>query len=268
MASLGLLLAGQARQLLLEPARIVALERDPAAAIELEDPLGDVVEEVAIVGDGDDRPRVLLEEALEPVDRFGVEVVGRLVEEEQVRVAEEEPGERDASLLAAGERGDAGVVGRAAQGVHRDVDVALEVPGVGRGDLVLERGLLGADLLVVGVRVRPGGHDRVVLVDERLDLGHAVHDVALDVLGRVELRLLAEVADREAGRQAGFAHELVVEPGHDPEQARLAGAVRTDDPDLGARVERDRDVLEDGLVRRVVPGELVGGVDEFGWHSG
>ena len=162
---------------------------------------------------------------------------------------------------------DVGVVGRAAERVHRDVDVALEVPGVGRGDPVLEGGLLGADRLVVGVGVGPGGHDLVVLVDERLDLGHAVHDVALDVLGRVELGLLGEVADGEAGRQARLAGEAVVEPGHDPEEARLAGAVRPDDADLGARVERDRDVLEDGPVRRVVPGELVGRVDEFGGHG-
>ena len=120
---------------------------------------------------GHDRARVLLEEALQPVDRLRVEVVGRLVEQEQVGVAEQEPGERDAALLAAGQGRDIGVVGRAAQGVHRDVDVALEVPGIGRGDLVLERALLGADRLVVGVRVGPRGHDRVVLVDQRLDLG-------------------------------------------------------------------------------------------------
>ena len=55
---------------------------------------------------------------------------------------------------------------------------------------------------------------------------HAVHDVALDVLGRVELGLLAQVADGEAGREARLAGEPVVEPGHDPQEARLAGAVR------------------------------------------
>ena len=191
----GALLPGEPSQLLFEPRRVVALERDAAAAVELEDPLRDVVEEVAIVGDRHDRARVLLEEALEPVDRLGIEVVGRLVEQQQVGVAEEEPGECHATLLPAGQLRDVGVVGRAAQGVHRDVDVALEVPGIGRGDLVLEGRLLGTDLLVVGVRVGPGGHDRVVLVDERLDLGHAVHDVALDVLGRIELGLLAQVAD-------------------------------------------------------------------------
>ena len=97
------------------------------------------------MGDRDDGARVLLQEPLEPEHRLGVEVVGRLVEQQQVGVAEQEPGERDAALLAAGERRDVGVVGRAAQRVHRDVDVALEVPGVGGVDLVLERGLLRAD---------------------------------------------------------------------------------------------------------------------------
>ena len=97
---------------------------------------------------------------------------------------------------------------------------------------------------------------------------HAVEDVALDVLGRVELGLLAQEADGEAGGEAGLADEAVVEPGHDPQQARLAGAVRPDDADLGARVERDRDVLEHRPVGRVVPGELVGRVDEFGGHGG
>ena len=208
-------------------------------------------------------PGVFLQEPLQPVDRLGVEVVGGFVEEQEVGVAEQEPAERHAPLLAAGQGRDVGVVGRATERVHRDVHVALEVPGVGRVDPVLERRLLRADRLVIGVRFGPAGHHRVVLVDERLDLGDAVHDVALDVLRRVELGLLAQVADGEARGQSRLADEVVVQAGHDPEQARFARAVRPDDADLGARIERDRDVLEDGLVRRVVPGELVGGVDEF-----
>ena len=107
-----LLLVLQPGALLLEPARVVALVRDAAAAIELEDPAGDVVEEVAVVGDRDDRARVVLEVALEPGDRFGVEVVGRLVEQQQVGLAQQQPAERDAAPLAAGEGRDVGV-GRA-----------------------------------------------------------------------------------------------------------------------------------------------------------
>jgi len=67
----GAFLAGKARQLLLEPGRVVALERDPAAAIVARGSLRDVVEEISVVGDRDDRARVLLEETLEPVDRLG-----------------------------------------------------------------------------------------------------------------------------------------------------------------------------------------------------
>src|SRR5918998_1552814 len=77
-------LLGEALLLLLEPGRVVALVRDAAAAVELEDPAGDVVEEVAVVGDDQDGALVLVEEALEPRDRLRVQVVRRLVEEQQV----------------------------------------------------------------------------------------------------------------------------------------------------------------------------------------
>ena len=40
-----------------------------------------------------------------------------------------------------------------------------------------------------------------------------------------------------------------VQPGHDAQQARLARAVRAQDADLGAGVERQPDALEDNLVR-------------------
>ena len=69
----------------------------------------DVVEEVAVVGDGDDRAGVVGEEPFEPGHRLGVEVVGGLVEEQQVGAAQQEPAERDPALLAAGQCVDLGV---------------------------------------------------------------------------------------------------------------------------------------------------------------
>ena len=219
------------------------------------------------MGDRNDGAGVVGKEALEPVDRFGVEVVGRLVEQQQVGTRQQEAAQRHASALATGQHGDIGVVGRAAQRVHGDVDVAFEAPGVGRGDLVFELRLLLADLVVVGVGVGPHGHHLVVAVDDALHLGDAVHHVALDVLGRIELWLLGQVADAEAGGEAGLARVAVVEAGHDLQQRRLAGAVRAEHADLGAGIERQRDVLQHRLVGRVVPSELVGLVDEFVRHG-
>src|SRR5262249_25451833 len=121
----------------LEPARVVALVRIAAAAIELEDPAGDVVEEVAIVGDRDDGAGVLVEEALEPGDALGVEVVGGLVEEQDVRLLEEEAAERDTALLAAGERVALRVGGREVARVRRALAHGIDPPAARRFDLVL-----------------------------------------------------------------------------------------------------------------------------------
>jgi len=59
-ARFGLGLLCEPLLLLAQPARVVAFPGNALAAIELEDPAGDVVEEVAIVSDGDDRTFVFL----------------------------------------------------------------------------------------------------------------------------------------------------------------------------------------------------------------
>ena len=216
----GLLLGGQARLLLFEPRGVVALPGDAGAAVELEDPSGDVVEEIAVVRDRDDGARVLLERPLEPGDGLGVEVVGRLIEEEEVGFGQQQPAQRDPSTLATRERGDVGVARRQSERVHRDLEGAIEVPGAGGVDLGLQVALLGDERVDVGIGIAKGGAHLVEAIDETLRLTHALGDVAGDVLGLVELRLLRQVPHGEAGGEAGLAGEPVVLAGHDPQQAR------------------------------------------------
>ena len=221
------------------------------AAVELEDPAGDVVEEVAIVGDGHDRALVLGEVALQPADRLGVEVVGRLVEQQQVRLGQQQPRERDPPPLAAGERRDVRVAGRAAQRVHRLVDHRVEAPGVGGVDLLLQpRELVGGLVGVVGRQL-------VEAVEQVAQLADAVLDVAAHVLGLVELGLLLEQPDAGAGRELGLAAIVSVLPGHDPQQRRLAAAVEAQHADLGAGRKLSEMSLQHFLVRRMDPGQLV-----------
>ena len=98
--------------------------------------------------------------------------------------------------------------GGQAQRVHGDVDVPVEVVRALGGDLGLEVGLLGADLVVVGVGVGVAGQHLVVRGEQPGHLGDAVEHVALDVLVGVEVRLLLEQADGEAGGEACLAGEL------------------------------------------------------------
>ena len=80
----------------------------------------DGVEEPPVVGDGDDGvvgPGVPLDEVVgEPGDALDVEVVGRLVEQEEVGRGDEQGGQRDPAALATRERADRGAPSRPRRG--------------------------------------------------------------------------------------------------------------------------------------------------------
>ncbi len=141
-------------------------------------------------------PGYSCERALEPGDRLRVEVVGGLVEQEEVGLRQEQPAEGHPPPLATREGGDLGVAGREAQRVHRDLEGPVEVPGAGGVDLVLQLGLLGEELVEVGVGLAHRRAHLVEPVDQRLGLGDPVGHVAEHVLVGIELGLLGEVARR------------------------------------------------------------------------
>ena len=238
----------EARGLLLEVGGVVALVGVELASVDLADPLGHIIEEVAVVRDRHDGAGVAVQELLEPEHRLGVEVVGGLVEQQQVGGLEQQAAQGDAATLAAGEDGDGRVGVGALKRVHRLRELGVEVPAVGGVDLVLELSHLGHE----GVEVRVGvGHLGAHLV-EALDLGEQVGKGLLDVLANglvlVERRLLLQDAHGVARGEHGLAVGDVLEAGHDLEQRRLAGTVGTHHADLGARVDAHRDVVEDDLV--------------------
>ncbi len=231
--------------LLLQVRGVVALVGVRAAAVELEDPLGDVVQEVPVVGDRQDGARVGGQVLLEPQHALGVEVVGGLVEQQQVGLAQQQLAQRHATPLTTGQMGHRVVRRRAAQRVHRLLELRVDVPRVGGVELLLELAHLLHQL--VGVI---GGHqlgNLVVPVELGLD-GNALFDVLPHGLGLVQRRLLQQDADARVVGQEGLAVVGLVQARHDPQDARLAGPVGAHHTDLGSGEEVQRDVVEDDLV--------------------
>ncbi len=212
--------------------------------------------------DGEDGALVVLEELLEPEDTLGVQMVGGLVEQQQVGRFEQKLAEGHATALAAREMVDRLVGVGALQGVHGLGELAVQVPAVGGIDLGLELAHLGHQRVEVGLGV---GH---LLADhvEAVDLGEQVAegqlDVLLDRLGVVQRRLLLQDAHAEARGQARLAGGDVLHAGHDLEQGGLAHAVGSHDADLGAGIEAHRDVVEDDLALERLA-DLVHLVDEL-----
>ena len=92
--------------LLREVGRVVAGVGVELAQLQLEGLGDDPVEEVAVVAGDQDRAGVGAEELLEPLDAEQVEVVGRLVEQEQVVLEGEQAAQGQPHRPAAGEGGD------------------------------------------------------------------------------------------------------------------------------------------------------------------
>src|SRR6185437_4280577 len=237
--------------LLLEPGGIVAVPRDAVTAVELENPLRDVVEEIAIVRHRHHGARILFEVALEPGDRLRVEMVGGLIEQQHVGRGKQQPAERHAPLLTARERRDFRLPGRQAQRIRCNFELALELPaadgidGILQLRLPLEEGIHFRLLERLGEAVA----DAVELLDQPQGLADAfLHDAA-HVTCRIELRLLRQIADADATLRARLAVDLLVQAGHDLEQRRLARAVEAEHADFGAGEERETDIAQNDALR-------------------
>ena len=63
--------------------------------------VGDPLQEVAVVGDDDQRARPAVQVVLDHVQRVDVEIVGRLVEQQHVRFVEEQTQELEPAALTA-----------------------------------------------------------------------------------------------------------------------------------------------------------------------
>ena len=141
--------------------------------------------------DGQDRAVEVVERALQHLDRGDVEVVGRLVEDEEVRLGQHQPGDLEAALLAAAQLADRG-----------------------EGVLVAEQEPLQ-------------DADRPLLADRP----QRRHELERRPVGRQRLLLLGVVAEHDAGADLERAAVERLLAGHRPQQGGLAAAVRPDDPD-------------------------------------
>ena len=140
--------------LFLKVGRVVALVGVGAAAVELENPLGDIVKKVAIVGYCQNGARVLRQVLLEPQHALGVKVVCGLIEQQQVGLLQQQLAERDASALTAREVSYRSIRGRAAQRIHGLFELTVKIPGVKAVDFFLQHAHFGQQCVVVSVGIR------------------------------------------------------------------------------------------------------------------
>ena len=88
---------------LFQPGRIVALPGNTLTPIEFKDPACNVVEKVSVMSYCNDGTRVALKITLQPRDRFSVQVIGRLVQQQHVWFCEQQTTQGNSALFTAGQ---------------------------------------------------------------------------------------------------------------------------------------------------------------------
>ncbi len=194
----------------------------------------------------DDHDRALEagEERLETREPGEVEVVRRLVEQQHVVAAEQNRRERRPCSLAAREPVE--------RSFELDAEAELGEHGrrarveVGAATLEVRVERLRVRLSQVGLGREPCGepvHQRRRSADAR-----PPREIAVERLACQRITLLRQMPDREQRRVApDRAGVRRVEAAEQPQQRRLAGAVRPDEPDARVRRHDEIDVREDDV---------------------
>ena len=197
------------------------------------------VQQVAVVADDDHGARIVREMVLEPQRTLEVEIVGRLVEQQEIGRGEQRRGERNAHPPSAGEfRAGTQLI------LCREAEARQDRRGTRRRGMRVDIGEAGLD---VGDAMRIMRGLRFTQQGGALGVGGEHH---LDQAVGTVRGLLRETADRPPRRQgdyAAFAREFASDGA---EQCRLACAVTTDE--ANARTRRDLHVR---VVDQKAPGD-------------
>ena len=218
---------------------VVAAIAQKLAPADFHDAADELIQELAIVRDQQDRAGIGLQIALEPHQRIEVEVVGRLVEHQQVGLLDEQAGEVCAHHPAAAHRAQGPV----------EIPFAERQPAQNCFGPRLE--LVAAERLIPrlhGVKIFRLG---IVAGIERLHPPLKLDDFRRDPRRQLQHRLVADrrgflrqMADRRLALDRHFARVRRVASEDQREQRGLARAVRADQPDAVVAVDLERHVLE------------------------
>ena len=158
---------------------------------------------------------ILLQMVLKPGHSLCVQVVGRLVQEQDVRFLKKKAAQGNTAFLTAGEDCNLGILWRTPEGIHSQLQLGIQVPGTYAVQLLLNLSLPCQELvhLIVGHLLAEGFVYLVIFLKECNCLGNSLLNHFLHSLFRIQLRLLFQVSDGIAGSHHSLAVELLVHSG-------------------------------------------------------
>ncbi len=204
-------------------------------------PVGQPPGKGAVMGDEQHRLDVLGEKLLQPEDGVDVEVVGRLVQNQDIRGGNQGAGQQHPALGPAGKRGELGL-GIQIQPVQHPLHLLMQVPAVILLQLFLQRFQPGQQL--VAAVMRQFVADMVVFRQHGGSVAHAGGDHIKDVSGQPLRHILGKLGHLQpllaldlAALRRQFAADQF-------QQCRFAAAVAPHQAEPVARLDLQVDTVE------------------------
>ena len=241
---------------------VVAAVALDASMGEIPDAGGDGIEKVAVVGDDDERALPGGEDAFQPCHRTDIQMVGRFIQQQQVRLLQEQTAQTGARALSSAEaaqrRAPKGLV-QAETGQNESnplVDSIAAGPFEGFLPQAIARQQRRKFLWAL-----PGfghaGFEAPQLFTLRQQVGENGFQVVVESAAAGVRRVLGQVADAGIPGNEQFTADAGIEPTKGLEQSGLAGAVRPNQADAVPQLDADTDALEH-IEIAIVPGDMVG----------
>ena len=201
------------------------------------------------MGDADDRTGILMQMLLQPVNRLGIEVVGRLIEQEDIGLLQKQTTEGNASAFTTREILDNRILIGATKRIHRATELLVEIPSIALVKLLLKLTLTSNKRIEIGIRISKRLVDFIKLSQHIHDGLHTfLHHFANGFL-RVELRILLQISHRIPGREYYISLVVMLYTCNNLKQSRFAGTIHTDNTYFCAIKKGEVDVVEDFLLR-------------------
>ncbi len=211
----------------LKPEVIVSGIKLDLAIVDIGNVGADLIQEITVMGYHDDGILKVDQELLQPVDGIQIQMVGRLVQKQDVRIAKQGSSQQDLDPLRAVQAAHLGIVkGRIdTKAVQQCLCVGLRIPSVHLGKFGLQ--LAGLDAVLVGeVFLCIEG---ILLLHDLIQAGVAHDDGIQYSIGIVLEVILLQEGQTLARCDGHIAVRRLQLSGKDPQESGFSGAVGTDD---------------------------------------
>ncbi len=216
------------------------------------------------MGDGHYSAGEIVQKLLQPGHAFCIEVVGGLIQQNHIRVGQQQAAKCHPAQLTARQGANIRIPRRQAQGVCGHFQLMVQVVSIRGLDNIFQPRLLLGQRIKVGIRLRVV---RVHLVQPGqgvLGFLHPFLHITAHILIRIQLRFLWQVTDINTRLRPRLPQDVRINPRHNAQQGRFTRAVQAQHADLGAGKERQGDILQDGFLGRHDFANPVHGVDVLG----